>query len=70
MPEGEMAIEIRPATLDDEEDAIRLLEQLFEPPARVPPEYTRARSAKAFRWAVKQSNADVLLALMVIGVWV
>ena len=39
-----------------------LLEQLFEPPGRVPPEYTRGRASAAYRWAVEQPNADVLLA--------
>ena len=57
-----MSVEIRPATLADEEAALSLLEQLFEPPGREPPEYTRERASAAFRWAVDQSNADVLLA--------
>ena len=57
-----MTFEIRPATLEDEEDALCLLEQLFEPPGGVPPDYTRERSSASFRWAVEQSNADVLLA--------
>lgn len=39
-----------------------LLEQLFEPPGRVPPEYTRGRASAAYRWAVEQPNADVILA--------
>ena len=56
-----MGIVIRPATLADEEGAIYLLEQLFEPPGGVPPDYTRERSSAAFRWAVEQPNADVLL---------
>ena len=57
-----MTIEIRPATLDDEDRALYLLEQLFEPPGGVPPEYTRERFSAAFRWAVQKPNADVLLA--------
>ena len=57
-----MTFEIRPATLADEEHALMLLEQLFEPPGRVPPEYTRGRASAAYRWAVEQPNADVLLA--------
>jgi GNAT superfamily N-acetyltransferase len=57
-----MPVEVRPATLEDEEDALYLLEQLFEPPGRVPPEYTRERGSLAFRWAVQQPNADILLA--------
>ena len=57
-----MGIEIRPATLSDEEGALYLLEQLFEPPGGVPPDYTRRRSSASFRWAVEQPNADILLA--------
>ncbi|HXC50045.1 MAG TPA: GNAT family N-acetyltransferase [Candidatus Limnocylindrales bacterium] len=57
-----MGIEIRPATLSDEEGALYLLEQLFEPPGGVPPDYTRRRSSTSFRWAVEQPNADILLA--------
>ena len=57
-----MTIRIRPATLEDEEGAVYLLEQLFEPPGGLPPDYTRERSSAAFRWAVEQRNADVLLA--------
>jgi len=57
-----MAIQIRPAIPEDEEPALYLLEQLFEPPGSVPPDYTRERFSAAFRWAVEQPNADVLLA--------
>jgi len=57
-----MTVEIRPATLEDEDRVLYLLEQLFEPPGSVPPDYTRERSSAAFRWAVEQPNADVLLA--------
>jgi GNAT superfamily N-acetyltransferase len=57
-----MTIEIRPATLDDEEAARYLREQLFEPPGGAPPEYTRERFSVAFHWAVAQPNADILLA--------
>jgi GNAT superfamily N-acetyltransferase len=57
-----MTLEVRPASLSDEEDALNLLEQLFEPPGNVPPEYTRERASEAFRWAVEQPNADILLA--------
>ncbi|TMB65741.1 MAG: GNAT family N-acetyltransferase [Chloroflexi bacterium] len=57
-----MRFEIRPATPADEEDALDLLEQLFEPPGAVPPDYTRERASTAFRWAVEQPDADVLLA--------
>jgi len=57
-----MTIRIRPATLEDEEGVVYLLEQLFEPPGGLPPDYTRERSSAAFRWAVEQRNADVLLA--------
>ena len=57
-----MTIEIRTATHRDEEAALYLLEQLFEPPGGVPPNYSRERSSAAFRWAVEQPNGDVLLA--------
>jgi len=57
-----MEIDIRLASLRDEQGALNLLEQLFEPPGSVPPEYTRKRASVAFRWAVEQPNADVLLA--------
>jgi len=57
-----MTIEIRPATLEDEEASLYLREQLFEPPGSVPPEYSRERFSLAFRWAVEQPNAEILLA--------
>jgi GNAT superfamily N-acetyltransferase len=57
-----MTIEIRPGTLADEEAARFLLEQLFEPPGGVPPEYTPERFSAAFRWAVGEPDADILLA--------
>jgi GNAT superfamily N-acetyltransferase len=58
-----MAITIRPATLDDEEAVLDLIEQLFDPPGGRPPEYSRERGRAGFRWAVKRADADVLLAL-------
>jgi GNAT superfamily N-acetyltransferase len=57
-----MITEIRPATLQDEEAARYLLEQLFEPPGGVPPHYSHERFSEAFRWAVEQPSADILLA--------
>lgn len=57
-----MTIQIRPATLQDEAAARYLREQLFEPPGSMPPDYTPERFSVAFRWAVEQPNADVLLA--------
>lgn len=57
-----MNIDVRPATLEDEEAALYLREQLFEPPGGVPPDHTRERFSAAFRWAVEQPNADILLA--------
>jgi GNAT superfamily N-acetyltransferase len=57
-----MTIQIRPAGLKDEEAALYLREQLFEPPGSVPPDYTRERFSAAFLWAVEQPNADILLA--------
>jgi GNAT superfamily N-acetyltransferase len=57
-----MTIQIRPATLEDEEYAVYLREQLFEPPGGVPPDYTRERFSAAFRWAVEEPRADILIA--------
>lgn len=57
-----MSIEVRAATLADEEAALDLIPQLFEPPGGPPPEYSRERGSIGFRWAVEQGNADVLLA--------
>ena len=57
-----MGIQICPAILEDEERARYLREQLFEPPGGMPPDYTRERFSAAFRWAVEQPNADILLA--------
>lgn len=57
-----MTIEIRPATLDDEESARYLREQLFDPPGSMPLDYTRERFSAAFCWAVRQPDADILLA--------
>lgn len=57
-----MGIQIRRAILEDEEHARYLREQLFDPPGGMPPDYTRERFSAAFRWAVEQPNADILLA--------
>jgi len=57
-----MSIEIRPATLADEEPFLDLLEQLFEPPGARAPGYTRERGSFGFRWAVSGEQSDVLLA--------
>jgi GNAT superfamily N-acetyltransferase len=59
----EMAIEIRAATLNDEEAVLDLIPQLFEPPGGAPPGYTRERGRTGFSWAVEHPDADVLLAL-------
>jgi GNAT superfamily N-acetyltransferase len=57
-----MTIEIRPATLSDEEPFLDLLEQLFEPPGARAPGYTRERGSSGFRWAIAAEHSDVLLA--------
>ena len=57
-----MPITIRPATLDDEQAVLDLIEQLFDPPGGPPPQYSRERGSTGFRWAVAQPDADVLLA--------
>jgi GNAT superfamily N-acetyltransferase len=54
---------VRTATTADEAPVLALIEQLFEPPGGPPPGYSPERGAAGFRWAVKQDNADVLLAL-------
>ncbi len=58
-----MSRSIRPATLADEPAVLDLLEELFEPPGRRPPDYTRARGAAGFRAAVERPDADVLIAV-------
>ncbi len=58
-----MPITIRPATLDDEQAVLDLIEQLFDPPGGRPPEYSRERGRTGFRWAVSEPHADVLLVL-------
>lgn len=54
---------IRHATPADEDTALTLMEELFEAPARRPRSYTRARGAAAFRHALANPEADVLLAV-------
>lgn len=58
-----MTVEIRRATLDDEDAALDLLEQLFEPPGGFPRGYTRERGAEGFRHAIANPDADILLAV-------
>ena len=54
---------VRTAVPDDEPAALRLIEELFEPPGRRPPGYSSERAATGFRHAVAEPHADVLLAL-------
>jgi GNAT superfamily N-acetyltransferase len=56
-------LSVRPATLADERTALYLIEELFEPPGSRPPGYRRERAEAAFRHAVEQPEADVLLAV-------
>ncbi len=58
-----MPLSIRPATLADEEAVLTLIEELWEPPGRRPPDYTRERASAGFRYAVQNSDADVLVAV-------
>ena len=57
------ALTIRPATLADEAAALDLLEELFAPPGRRPPDYTRERAQANFRRYLESPDGDVLLAL-------
>jgi GNAT superfamily N-acetyltransferase len=54
---------LRLATRGDEEAVLGLIEELFEPPGRRPPGYTRERGVAGFRTAIADPDADVLLAL-------
>ena len=56
-------ITVRPATAADDDAVLDLIEELLEPPGARPPGYTRERARQAFRWAVENPNADVLLAV-------
>jgi len=53
---------IRPARFDDEAEVIPLIEELFVTPGSKPRDYSRERAAEAFRGAVSNDRADVLLA--------
>ena len=57
------SLTIRPATLADEATALDLLEELFAPPGRRPPDYTRERAQANFRRYIESPDGDVLLAL-------
>lgn len=54
---------IRPASLEDEGVVLDLIEVLFEPPGKRPPDYTRERAHESFRRYVESPDGDVLLAL-------
>ena len=56
-----MSIAVRSATPADEEAVLALFEELFDPPGRRPPDYTRARGAFGFRHALANPDADILL---------
>ena len=57
------ALTIRPATLADEAASLDLIEELFAPPGRRPPHYTRERAREAFRRYLENPDGDVLLAV-------
>ena len=54
---------VRPASLSDEETVLTLMEELFEPPGRRPTGYTRERASDGFRRYVESPDGDVLLAM-------
>ncbi len=54
---------LRAAVASDRDAVLDLLEQLFDPPGRRPPDYDRTRGAAGFEWAVTTPEADVLLAI-------
>ncbi len=54
---------IRSATRADEDTVLTLFEELFDPPARRPRDYTRERGARGFEQALGNPDADVLLAV-------
>jgi len=56
-------LSIRPASREDEAAVLALVEELFEPPGSRPPGYGRDRAGVAFRGAVEDPAADVLLAV-------
>lgn len=55
-------VAVRPATFDDEDAVLRLIEELFEPPGARPVDYTRERAAEGFRRYLESDHGDVLLA--------
>ena len=54
---------IRPATPEDEPAALALIEELLEAPGVPAPGFTTERGRAGFKYAVHDSDADVLLAL-------
>lgn len=58
-----VSLDLRTATLDDEDAVLDLIEELFAPPGTRPPDYARERGVAGFRHAVENANADVLLAI-------
>ena len=54
---------LRHAAADDRDAVLDLLEALFDPPGRRPSDYTRARAALGFEWAVTTPEAEILLAI-------
>ena len=57
-----MSVALRPATHTDEAAVLDLVEELFAPPGRRPPGYTRERGAAGFRAALARPDGDVLVA--------
>jgi GNAT superfamily N-acetyltransferase len=56
-------VTVRPASLKDAKTVVLLIEELFEPPGRRPPDYTRERAHENLRRYLEGPDGDVLLAL-------
>jgi GNAT superfamily N-acetyltransferase len=63
MKDVSLAISVRPATLDDEESVLALIEELFVPPGAQAAGYTIERGRAGFHHAVLDPAVDVLLAM-------
>ena len=58
-----MSATIRVATPADAPAVLDLVEELFDPPGRRPPDYTRERGAAGIHTALQRPDADVLVAV-------
>ncbi len=55
-------VSIRTAAPDDEDNVLRLMEELFEAPGIRPPDYSPERAARGFQRYLESDDGDVLLA--------